>query len=125
MRRGGCYLIKVLTDLDSPSFRTGYRHLGPYGPKRDMKAKAALSNGARSKIRNPRHSPSSEHASLQVRKDLHVYRKYGHDEKLRSVRTLIAITLRRDLIKVLTDLDISSFRSCYRHLGLYRPRGET
>ena len=26
---------------------------------------------------------------LQVRKDLHVYRKYGHNEKLRSVRTLI------------------------------------
>ena len=45
------------------------------------------------------------HASLQVRKDLHVYRKYGHNEKLRSVRTLIALTLRCYLIKVLTDLD--------------------
>ena len=44
------------------------------------------------------------HASLQVRKDLHVYRKYGRNEKLRSVRTLIALTLRCYLIKVLTDL---------------------
>ncbi len=64
----------------------------------------ALSTRARSEIRNPRHSLSSGHASLQVRKDLHVYRKYGRNEKLRSVRTLIALTLRRYLIKVLTDL---------------------
>ena len=41
---------------------------------------------------------------LQVRKDLHVYRKYGHDEKLRSVRTLIYSERVID-IKVLTDLD--------------------
>ena len=57
MRRGGCYLIKVLTDLSDPLFRTRYRHLGPYGPKRDMKAKAALINRACSEIRNPRHFP--------------------------------------------------------------------
>ena len=43
------------------------------------------------------------HASLQVRKDLHVYRKYGHNEKLRSVRTLICSVRARE-IKVLTDL---------------------
>ena len=57
MRRVGCYLIKVLTDLSDPSFRTCYRHLGPYGPKRDMKAQAALNHRVRSEIRNPRHSP--------------------------------------------------------------------
>ena len=51
------------------------------------------------------------HAFLQVRKDLHVYRKYGHDEKLRSVRTLI-YSERVIEIKVLT---------CYRHLGPYGP----
>ena len=43
------------------------------------------------------------HASLQVRKDLHVYRKYGRNEKLRSVRTLI-YSERVIEIKVLTDL---------------------
>ena len=40
---------------------------------------------------------------LQVRKDLHVYRKYGRNEKLRSVRTLI-YSERVIEIKVLTDL---------------------
>ena len=90
MRRVGCYLIKVLTDLGNPSFRTCYRHLGPYGPKRDMKAQAALSNGSRAEIRIHAILP------LQVRKDLHVYRKYGHDEKLRSVRTLIYSARARD-----------------------------
>ena len=86
----------------------------------------ALINRARSAIRNPRFSLIRIHdvIPLQVRKDLHVYRKYGHDEKLRSVRTLIC-SERVIEIKVLTDLSNPSFRTCYRHLGLYRPRGET
>ena len=46
---------------------------------------------------------SIENAPLQVRKDLNVYRKYGHNEKLRSVRTLI-FSVRAIEIKVLTDL---------------------
>ena len=70
-----------------------------------MKAQAALSNGSRAEIRNPRHSLSSGQASLQVRKDLHVYRKYGRNEKLRSVRTLICSERARE-IKVLTDLNL-------------------
>ena len=61
------------------------------------------------------------HASLQVRKDLHVYRKYGRDEKLRSLRTLIC-SERVIEIKVLTDLSNPLFRTRYRHLGPYGPR---
>ena len=67
-RHLGAIDIKVLTDLSSPSFRSCYRHLGLYRPKRNP------SHIARASMRAGDGDIFDSHASLQVRKDLHVYR---------------------------------------------------
>ena len=66
-------MIKVLKDLNDTSVQTGYRHLGPSGPRKG--ASGHPTNLDRRMWRNNRKNGNApEKTPLQVREDLHVYR---------------------------------------------------